>query len=228
MVLEEIIKRFKIARLLKKSLRRTPIYPLLIRIKIEKEKREIIKNWEKMGKPTPPPHLIKQKVVKEYAHKFSINVLIETGTYLGEMTTAMKKFFNQIYSIELDSNLYLKAKERFTNASNIHIIQGDSSKVLPDLLTLIREPCLFWLDAHYSEGITARSDLNTPIWEELKHIFAHTIRKHVILIDDARCFIGQEDYPTTEELKLFVAKKRPTWIFEVKDYIIRIHRKINR
>ena len=100
-------------------------------------------------------------------------------------------------------------------------------KVLPSLLTLIREPCLFWLDAHYSEGITVKSDLNTPILEELKHIFAHTIRGHVILIDDARCFTGREDYPTGEELKLFVAKKRPGWIFEVKDDIIRIHRKIN-
>lgn len=63
-----------------------------------------------MGKPIPPPHLIKQETVKEYAHKFSIDILIETGTYLGDMVFAMKDVFSQIYSIELDSDLCMKAK----------------------------------------------------------------------------------------------------------------------
>lgn len=211
-----------VINLLKNVLKKTPIYPLLFRFK----KIKIINNWKKMGKPIPPPHLIKQETVKEYARKFSTQILIESGTYLGDMVFAMKDVFSQIYSIELDSDLYMKAKERFANVQDIHIIQGDSSKVLPDILTSIRQLCLFWLDGHYSGGINAKSDLDTPILEELKHIFAHMIRDHVILIDDARLFIGQEDYPTIEDLREFVAKERPNWVFEVKNDIIRIHKYI--
>jgi len=206
--------------LLKNIVKKTPIYPLLYRLR----KKRVINNWHKAGKPIPPPHIIKQEIVKQYARKFSIDILVETGTYLGGMINAMKDSFDEIYSIELDPSLYIKAKKMFVNIKNIHIIQGDSSKVLSKLLALIDQPCLFWLDAHYSGGITAKADLNTPIMIELKFIFSHKIKGHVILIDDARCFTGQEDYPTIRALKEFVMKNRPDYLFEVKNDIIRIHK----
>ena len=214
-------------KLLKKILKKPPIYPFFLKMTLEKKKKVIINDWLKKGKPIPPPHLIKQETVKEYAHKFSTDILIETGTYGGDMVAAMKDIFSHIYSIELSSSLYAKAKERFANASNIHIIQGNSAKVLPDLLTSINQPCLFWIDAHYSGGITVKGNLNTPIWEELKHIFAHTIKDHVILIDDARCFRGKEDYPNIKDLRNFITREKPSWVFEVKDDIIRIHKNIS-
>ena len=160
----------------------------------------------------------------QYARKFSIDILVETGTYLCGMINAVKGFFSEIYSIEPDNSLFIKAKKRFINIKNIHIIQGDSSKVLPELLALIDYPCLFWLDAHYSGGITAKGNLYTPIIAELKSILSHKIKGHVILIDDTRCFIGSEDYPTIMALKEFVMKNRPDYLFEVKNDIIRIHK----
>ena len=39
--------------------------------------------WIQNGKKPPVPHLYKQKVVKDYAKKFSLNTFIETGTYTG-------------------------------------------------------------------------------------------------------------------------------------------------
>ena len=179
--------------------------------------------WEKKGRPIPPPHTVKAKIVKEYARQFSLDILIETGTYTGNMVSLMKGVFGQIFSIELDDNLCHKAKERFTKYSHIQIIQGDSSQVLPKILSSIDQPCLFWLDAHYSGGLTAKGDLDTPIISELKHIFSHPIKDHVILIDDAREFIGKNDYPPIEDLEEFVSEERPNWVFEVKDDIIRIH-----
>ena len=217
----------RMIQLFKRFLKRIFIYPLILKVKLEREKRMIINNWKKMGEPIPPPNLIKQEIVEEYARKFSIQILIESGTYLGDMVFAMKNIFSEIHSIELDTNLYKKAKKRFTNIENIHIIQGDSSKVLPELLTLINQPCLFWLDAHYSGGITAKGNLNTPIMIELKSIFSHKTKNHVILIDDARCFIGREDYPTIKALKEFVTKNLPDYLFEVKNDIIRIHKYIS-
>ena len=206
--------------LLKSIVKKTPIYPFLFRLKEIK----VINNWKKMGKPIPPPHLIKRETVKEYAYKFSTEIFIETGTYHGAMILGTKKFFNQIYSIELDKDLYLKAKKLFRKYDNIHILQGDSSKILPELLDKIKKPCLFWLDAHYSGGVTVKGNLNTPIIIELKSIFSHKIKDHVILIDDARCFTGEEDYPTIRALEEFVMKNRPDYLFEIFYDIIRIHK----
>jgi hypothetical protein len=179
--------------------------------------------WKKKGKPVPPPHIVKQKTVKEYGKKFSIKILIETGTLYGQMVLAVKNNFEKIISIELDKKLYRKAKINTMRHENISVIHGDSSRELSKVLKKIHEPCLFWLDAHYSKGETAKGDKETPILEELQDILNHPVSNHVILIDDARCFIGRNDYPSINQLKKLLRAKHPYWILEVKDDIIRIH-----
>jgi len=186
--------------------------------------RITVRNWNRKGNPIPAPDVVKQRTVKEYAKIFSVETFIETGTYLGDMVNAVMDTFNKIYSIELDKTLYEQAKKKFSKHHNISILHGDSSKVLPVILADIRESCLFWLDGHYSGGITAKGDFNTPIMQELNCILDHTIRGHVILIDDAREFNGYNDYPTIEELKKRIFKKYPDWKFDIKDDIIRIHK----
>jgi hypothetical protein len=44
----------------------------------------------------------------------------------------------------------------------------------------------------------------------------------VLLIDDADSFVGQDSYPTVEELSDHILAARPGSRFEVKDGIIRI------
>jgi len=186
--------------------------------------RMTVRSWNKKGNPIPAPNVIKQKTVKEYAEMFSVETFIETGTYLGDMVDAVRDTFNKIYSIELDKTLYGQAKKKFSRHHNISIFHGDSSKVLPVILADISKPCLFWLDGHYSGGITAKGDFNTPIMQELNCILDHFIEEHVILIDDAREFNGDNDYPTLEELKKRIFRKYPDWKFDTKDDIIRIHK----
>lgn len=184
-------------------------------------KKDYLK-WILLGKPIPPPHLVKQMVVKTYAAKYRLNVMVETGTYLGEMVDAVKYSFNKIYSIELSSDLHKKAKKKFSRYKYIEILNGDSSVILPEILKQIYDPCLFWLDAHYSGGITEKGDIETPILEELKQIFLHPVKNHVILIDDARCFTGQNDYPSIEELNKFILDQNPYYLFNVVDDVIRV------
>jgi len=186
--------------------------------------RITVRNWNKKGSPIPAPDIIKQRTIKEYAKIFSVETFIETGTYLGDTVSAVRDVFNKVYSIELDKTLYEKAKKQFSRHHNISILHGDSGSVLPAILAEINEPCLFWLDGHYSGGITAKGDLNTPIMQELNCILDHFIEEHVILIDDAREFHGYNDYPTIEELKKHIFKKYPDWNFDIKDDIIRIHK----
>lgn len=174
---------------------------------IRKKLNEVaIRKWHD-GKLKSPPSIIKQQVVKREAEKSSIKTLIETGTYLGDMVYAVKNNFNKIYSIELSSELYTKAKKRFNGNKNVEIINGDSGEMIKNIIDKESGPILFWLDAHYSGGNTAKSNLgDTPIGKELDIIFSNWINGNVVLIDDARLFDGTNNYPVLNDLENKVKK----------------------
>jgi hypothetical protein len=62
--------------------------------------------------------------------------------------------------------------------------------------------------------------------EEFKQICAHSVKNHVILIDDAREFTGQNDCPTLESLQILIKARLPYHEFDVQDDIIRIYKKL--
>jgi hypothetical protein len=134
---------------------------------------------------------------------------VETGTYTGAMVHALRGVFTSIISVELDGKLAQAAKQRFSDQTHIKIIQGDSAQVLPKIIKDIKEPALFWLDGHYSAGVTARGKKDTPIEEELNFILKNNLTKHVILIDDAHMFNGKNNYPNYNktEKKLRITRK---------------------
>ncbi len=181
-------------------------------------KRRHIVSWEKNNYPVPAPHAIKQLSILYHALVYKINVLVETGTYLGDMVWAQKDYFQKIYSIELSEELFQKAKRRFRNKGNVELIQGDSSEKISEILSKIMSPVLFWLDGHYSGGITAKGAKVCPIYGELEHVFKSSY-SHVILIDDARLFTGNDDYPTLNELSGFVSDNS-TYKMKVENDII--------
>ncbi len=152
--------------------------------------------WEKNGRKPPSPSLFKQGVVLHYGKEYRLRTLVETGTYLGATVNACKDAFDRIYSIELNDDFFVRARRKFASCPHITVLQGDSAEVLPSILSQLQQPALFWLDAHYSGGQTAKAEIETPIMRELALIFAHHVKGHVILIDDARCFDGTHDYPT--------------------------------
>lgn len=182
---------------------------------------EVLDQWEKDGKPLPPPHILKQKVVEEYQKKFGMNILVETGTFLGDMIEGQRNNFKNIFSIELGNKLYKKAKKKFDNFSHIDILQGDSGEVLHKLVPNLKEPALFWLDGHYSGGVTALGSKECPVPEELNAIFKSELH-HIILIDDARLFDGTHDYPTIDDIKSSIISNNKKYHTEIRDDIIRL------
>lgn len=178
-------------------------------------------HWRANGEGDPVPHLIKQQVIAEYAKKHGTATLVETGTYLGHMIAAMRENFKRIISIELAQHFHEQAIERFKKDTHVELLQGDSGEVLIQLAPTIDTPALFWLDGHYSSGETAKGDLNTPIMKELDAVLGGNIN-HVVLVDDARCFNGTEDYPTLEGLKAHVKSLRSDYTIEVGHDIIRV------
>jgi len=188
-----------------------------------KESRALAK-WEREGRPSPPPHIVKQQNLREYGQRYGLDVLVETGTFKGDMMEAMKADFRRLYSIELADHFHAEAVKRFSSEPKIEILHGDSGRVLSELVPKLDGPALFWLDGHYSAGNTARGDKDTPVMEELGHIFSRPDLKCAILIDDARLFEGKSEqvYPSVEEVRQFVARHRPDWKVEVATDSIRI------
>lgn len=172
--------------------------------------------WRMRGCPRPKvPHIVKQRTLAQFGREHGLRVMVETGTNLGNMIHAQKDHFREIYSIELDTWLAARAKRKFADRPNIHLYQGDSGKVLPTIVPLLKEPALFWLDAHWG-------DISAPIKQELECIYRHPIRSHVLMIDDARYFDGRGDYLSVEDLREHAAREYPGSVVEVKDDIIRI------
>jgi len=178
--------------------------------------------WEKAGKPEPPPHVIKRDILLSHATMYKCPILIESGTYLGDMIYAMRDRFQTIVSIELSNDLAKRAKRRFRAYPHIQILSGDSGEVLPQILSNISTPCLLWLDGHYSGGVTAIGRAETPVMKELMTILRHEVKHHVILVDDARCFNGTKGYPTIDELKALITQNGPSYDLSIANDVIQI------
>jgi hypothetical protein len=184
-------------------------------------RKKILNKWITEGKKGPPPHALKQDVIKYFQREYAVKILIETGTFRGEMVYAQRKNFQKIISIELSHELYKTAQKKLKKFKNIRIIQGDSGKILSEIINDIEWPAIFWLDGHFSGFETAKGSLETPVKLELETILNSKIN-HIILIDDARMFTGENDYPAIQAIKDFVFSRKNNYLFNVEDDIIRI------
>ena len=169
---------------------------------------------------TPPPHAIKARAVISYARRHNVRILVETGTLLGEMARKCNKHFKQIWTIELSETLAAEATRRLAMRGNVRVMCGESSGLLPQILAAIREPVVFWLDAHYSGGITAKGATECPLERELHIIAEHPCHDHIILIDDVR-LMGSGDYPSLERVCELVRLINPRYRIEVRDDMLR-------
>jgi len=153
----------------------------------------------------------KISALRRYARDFGLSVFVETGTHKGMTVAALAPGFRECFTIELSDSFYADALGRLRGVPNVACLQGDSGLVLPGLLeSAIRQPALFWLDAHASGDGTAKGA--DPIFRELHAIYAHAVKDHVILVDDAR----------GHDIDRIVGGVPPTMRASVRNDIIRI------
>lgn len=176
--------------------------------------------WILRGRPERSPHLLKQKVVREYGEKFGLKILVETGTYYGEMVAAMKRHFDRIYSIEFVPELAERAQRKFAGEEHIKIFCGDSRVVIPEVLAVLKVPALFWLDAGYYGWIGKQGD-QQRLSAELEMILSHPLQ-HIILLDDARGLTGRDGVPSGGDVKAYVESTFPTRQVRVEHDIMRV------
>lgn len=128
-------------------------------------------------------------------------VAIETGTYLGDGVELLANNFLRVISIERDHDLATRAASKFSGDKSITILEGSSRNLLGKTLPDANIPTLFWLDAHYSGGITAGQDDPCPLMGELEVILQNRKSDNtIILVDDIRGAVGTNGWPTISEI----------------------------
>jgi hypothetical protein len=118
-------------------------------------------------------------------YKGNRNVLIETGTYYGlGVQLALNAGYNYVSSVELSPILWASAMKMFHNYPRVKLYKGTSEDRLWEMIKDFNEEMVFWLDAHFADGIMGPE--KSPILKELAIIGRHPIKTHVIMIDDVR------------------------------------------
>ena len=115
------------------------------------------------------------------------NNFIETGTFYGETIMQMKRYFSNLYTIEIKEEFYKLCVKRY-KGSGINFLLGDSSEVLKNLLPNINGNSIIFLDGHWSAGNTGRGKKDCPLYEELESIMKFHKGKCLIIVDDVRLF----------------------------------------
>ncbi|MGI9244110.1 MAG: hypothetical protein ACR2RV_25155 [Verrucomicrobiales bacterium] len=183
---------------LRKFVRSTWIYNLATKFR-----RSIhYRRWLKNGCPHPPSCFVKHRILKEYARRFPADVFVETGTFKGDMITALKDDFKEIHSIEIVPEFVETARKLFRKDPHVTIHEGDSGKVIKEVLEQIKgKSAMFWLDGHYYSEVPKIAEEECPIVEEIAAIKNSDVDPVVVLVDDVREFDGTRGYLTLDDLK---------------------------
>jgi len=154
---------------------------------------------------------------------------VETGTYLGSSALMLSEVLDEVWSVELKPEILEQARERTAHRPNIHLVEGYSPEVLPGIREQVPGPALYWLDGH--GGTFGANDVpahikECPVLDELEVIAKHPhAERSVILIDDARAFLGpllhhRPDWPTFVEVADALGRDRHVTILD--DVIIAV------
>jgi len=134
---------------------------------------------------------IDSSLIEFFKQCLPLQVFVETGTFEGAAITVALDHFQSIYSIELSPEYYQYAVDKFCSIDKVKLFQGDSSKVLHDIMPKMQQrSALYWLDAHWcvAKDAAGRSS-QCPLLAEIAAIQSLN-DSSVIVIDDARLFLA--------------------------------------
>lgn len=167
-------------------------------------------------------------LIEKLVTTFKITNFVETGTYEGGTAIWAANHFKKVLTIEYSKELYEQAIAKF-NISNIEFIFGDSRTELSKLIERLDSSSLFWLDAHWSGGLTYGDTDQCPLIEEINIINSSSF-DNFILIDDARLFTSPPQPPHKIEqwpdivavLQALQSKQSDKYVVIIEDVIIAV------
>lgn len=160
---------------------------------------------------------------------FAVPTFVETGTYMGATAVWASAHFQKVYTFEASQTLWQETSTTYADRHNVTFIQGHSGERLQEVVAQISGPVLYWLDAHWSSGVTYGENDECPVLAELAAIQSHP-GPHYILIDDARLFMAPppsphriEQWPSISEVIDALNSTGPNpYIVIVEDVIIAV------
>lgn len=202
--------------------------PLVLKLPVKLyERARVLQQHVQSHRFRCPPEWEKHDYIRRWAKVTGYRTFIETGTYFGNTTAAVADVFDRCITIEYDETLYQHALAKFGGRSNVTVYHGDSGVLMGEIVPTLTEPAIFWLDAHYCGGMSARSPKNPPVWQELDAVLAHPIKDHIIMIDDSRWFTGTGNYPGIRKLDAHVKRSDGGYQVTISHDIIHIYREFN-
>lgn len=179
------------------------------------------KKSELLEIPPNTLHGLNAEFLSKLIRLFKVEIFVETGTYLGDTSAESSKLFKEVYTIENNHKLFVKAQKRFKNTPNVHCLEGSSPLILRKNLPKIQGRILFWLDSHNVHGTKQKDLVNKTAKEELAAIKTSGIKNAVILIDNIQMFhtssqdeLSQEDqFSTLKDLKISILDINPSYQF---------------
>jgi hypothetical protein len=129
----------------------------------------------------------RKKIFEEICRAVLFDVIIETGTYIGNTTAYMAETSGvRVITCEVDKRFHKVAKTRLSDFDNIQFYLGDSRGFLKNLIDngMGNKTAFFYLDAHWYADL--------PLQEEID-LIATNWNRYCILIDDFRV-PGDEGY----------------------------------
>lgn len=177
-----------------------------------------MKRWERSGWASPAPKQVKLRVLVRYGRP--TDTWLETGTFLGDTTSFLSERARRVITIEPEPELAARAANRFQDYENLSVVFGLSEHVLDAELETVSGPVSFWLDGHYSRGITFLGPTECPVEPELTNIakHMHKFTELTNLIDDALDFDPSmpllADYPSRTWLANWADSYNLDWTIE--------------
>lgn len=174
--------------------------------------------WMRMGRP--------QELVLRLSDRFGVDTFIETGTFRGRTAGWAAQFFPCVKTIERSKELYDEAVARHGRLDNVEFLHGDSRELLKGVVPALQRPAIFWLDAHWSGGVTYGENDECPLIEEIA-VLRRSPHEHMVLIDDARLFLSPpprphrvEAWPTIDRVAEELKAVHPVYMVVVEDVIV--------
>jgi hypothetical protein len=166
-----------------------------------------------------------REIVLKFMTKAGIKNFVETGTYKGNTSFWAAGHFEKVYTIEIDPAISKATASRPDCPRNIDFLIGNSKDVLSGIVGKLNGRSVFWLDGHWCNVTDFGKDMECPLIDELKAL--QTLNDAVILIDDARAFLGplppphdNAQWPRIDEIFLLLKKQFPASLVTIADDVI--------
>jgi hypothetical protein len=177
-------------------------------------------------KATPSKNILNQAakvaLIRHYKTIGNITTLIEKTTCTESLAALCGNDFTQMYSFHWNRTSAVGAECRSVPSEQSSIIHSDGPHPLNGLLLTLTTPAIFWIDGLQTKNASGDKKANHPVLLDLKAIGSHGIKEHLILIDHASIFNGNNGYPTIDEIQKTIEALRLPVVMLIENDIIRV------